>query len=216
METPSGSTRMHMVGPPRSVRPLIMSWFRRHAEVTCPLLEPTAWERVGGVMAWRGVWHGSIGAMAGMLVAGCTQTSRVDDNLSTAALAETKKAVAVMRVGAASPYCVNVAVLLGVRDGEGFRRHQGITVMNVRSLDRAGGGGDRAGARRVPHRCLSLPNQGRHQDGGRRRRARHLRHQLCQLPAGAGRGRQRRLPARRGLAPRPQHVRPADAEWTWR
>ena len=85
-------------------------------------------------MAWRGVWHGSIGAMAGMLVAGCTQTSRVDDNLSTAALAETKKAVAVMRVGAASPSCLNVAVLLGVRDGEGFRRHQGITVMNVRSL----------------------------------------------------------------------------------
>ena len=27
-----------------------------------------------------------------------------------------------------------MAVLLGVRDGEGFRRHQGITVMNVRSL----------------------------------------------------------------------------------
>ena len=85
-------------------------------------------------MAWRGVWHGSIGAMAGMLVAGCTQTSRVDDNLSTASLAETKKAVAVMRVGAASPSCINVAVLLGVREGEGFRRHQGITVMNVRSL----------------------------------------------------------------------------------
>jgi hypothetical protein len=39
-----------------------------------------------------------------------------------------------MRVGAASPACVNVAVLLGVREGEGYRRHQGITVMNVRSL----------------------------------------------------------------------------------
>src|SRR5205807_9630908 len=64
----------------------------------------------------------------------CTQTSRVDDNLTTASLAQTKKAVAVMRVGAASPTCVNVAVLLGVREGEGYRRHQGITVANVRSI----------------------------------------------------------------------------------
>ena len=85
-------------------------------------------------MARRGVWHERIAGVACLLAAGCTQTSRVDDNLSTTALAETRKAVAVMRVGAASPYCVNVAVLLGVRDGEGFRRHQGITVMNVRSL----------------------------------------------------------------------------------
>jgi len=84
-------------------------------------------------MVRRGIRHGSIAAMACMLV-GCTQTSRVDDNLSTAALAENRKAVAVMRVGAASPSCINVAVLLGVRDGAGFRRHQGITVMNVRSL----------------------------------------------------------------------------------
>ena len=85
-------------------------------------------------MAWRGVRLWMIAAMGCMLVAGCTQTSRVDDNLSTASLTETRKAVAVMRVGAASPSCINVAVLLGVREGEGFRRHQGITVMNVRSL----------------------------------------------------------------------------------
>src|SRR5262245_2589354 len=95
---------------------------------------PPGRERVGCVMARRGVRHGSIAAIACMLLAGCTQTSRVDDNLSTAALADTRKAVAVMRVGAASPSCINVAVLLGVRDGAGFRRHQGITVMNVRSL----------------------------------------------------------------------------------
>src|SRR5436190_3163154 len=90
--------------------------------------------RVGGVMA-RGdalVW---LAAAAGcMLIAACTQTSRVDDDLSTASLTETKKAVAVMRVGAASPDCINVAVLLGAREGEGFRRRQGLTVMNVRSL----------------------------------------------------------------------------------
>ena len=85
-------------------------------------------------MARRGVWHGRIAGVACVLAVGCAQTSRVDDNLSTTALVETRKAVAVMRVGAASPYCINVAVLLGVREGEGFRRHKGVTVMNVRSL----------------------------------------------------------------------------------
>jgi hypothetical protein len=74
-----------------------------------------------------------VGAMACALLAACTETSRVDD-IATASLGQSGKAIAVMRVGAASPTCVNVAVLLGVRDGEGFRRHQGITVANVRSL----------------------------------------------------------------------------------
>src|ERR1700693_4881115 len=69
-----------------------------------------------------------------VLAAACAQTTRVDDGVSTASLTETKKAVAVMRVGAASPDCINVAVLLGVREGGGFRRQQGLTVMNVRSL----------------------------------------------------------------------------------
>ena len=69
-----------------------------------------------------------------MVLAACTQTSRVDDNLSTAALADTRKAVAVMRVGAASPSCINVAVLLGVREGDGFRHYKGVTVADVRSL----------------------------------------------------------------------------------
>ncbi len=85
-------------------------------------------------MAWGILRHRLIAIAAGALLAACTQTSRVDDNLSTASLAQTKKAVAVMRVGAASPTCVNVAVLLGVREGDGYRRHQGITVANVRSI----------------------------------------------------------------------------------
>jgi hypothetical protein len=88
-----------------------------------------------GVMTWGNGQHcfAAIAASC-LLLVGCTQTSRVDDNLTTASLAQTQKAVAVMRVGAASPQCLNVAVLLGVREGEGFRRHQGITVANVRSL----------------------------------------------------------------------------------
>jgi hypothetical protein len=77
-------------------------------------------------------WRAAVAAAA--LLAGCTQTSQVDENLSTASLSQTKKAVAIMRVGAASPSCINVAVLLGVREGDGFRRHQGLTVMNVRSI----------------------------------------------------------------------------------
>jgi hypothetical protein len=85
-------------------------------------------------MTWRGVRRGLMAGVVCLLAVGCIQTSRVDDNLSTAALVETRKAVAVMRVGAASPSCINVAVLLGVRDGEGFRRHQAINVTNVRSL----------------------------------------------------------------------------------
>jgi hypothetical protein len=85
-------------------------------------------------MGWGKARFASSAIAAGLLLAGCTQTSRVDDNLSTASLSQSKKAVAVMRVGAASPSCINVAVLLGVREGDGYRRHQGITVMNVRSL----------------------------------------------------------------------------------
>ena len=122
-------------------------------------------------MAWRGVGHGRIAGVACLLAAGCTQTSRVDDSLSTTALVETRKAVAVMRVGAASPYCINVAVLLGVRDGEGFRRHQGITVMNVRSLVEPAVAEvelDPGEYHVLAYRCQTAE---RHQDGGRRRRA---------------------------------------------
>jgi hypothetical protein len=72
-----------------------------------------------------------------------------------------------MRVGAASPSCLNVAVLLGVRDGEGFRRHQGITVMNVRSLVEPAVAEmelDPGEYHVVAYRCQT---QARHQDGGR-------------------------------------------------
>jgi len=85
-------------------------------------------------MVWGKGQAWAAAAIASMLTVGCTQTSRVDDALTTSSLTQSKKAVAIMRVGSASAACVNVAVLLGVREGAGFRRHQGITVMNVRSL----------------------------------------------------------------------------------
>ena len=75
----------------------------------------------------------SIG-FSSFLFTACAGTSQVDQNLSPAALAQDKKAVAVMRIGAASPTCRHVAVLLGARAGDGFRRHSVIQVMNVHSL----------------------------------------------------------------------------------
>jgi hypothetical protein len=86
-------------------------------------------------MAWGSARLGLLAAIGWLLVAaGCTQTSHVDADVTTTALAQTKKAVAVMRIGAASPECINVAVLLGVREGDGYRRHQALTVANVRSI----------------------------------------------------------------------------------
>lgn len=68
------------------------------------------------------------------LAAACTSTTRVDSAVTPAALAQVKKAVAVMRIGAASPTCRHVAVLLGTREGDGYRRHSVLQVMNVHSL----------------------------------------------------------------------------------
>jgi hypothetical protein len=73
------------------------------------------------------------------MIAGCSiiQTSKVDETVTTEKLAASKKAVALVRIGSASPNCKNVAVLLGIREGEGYRRHQAITVVNERSLSEA-------------------------------------------------------------------------------
>ncbi len=67
-------------------------------------------------------------------VAACAATSRVDSAVTPATLVESKKGVAVMRIGAASPTCKHVAVLLGTRDGDGYRRNSILQVMNVHSL----------------------------------------------------------------------------------
>ena len=81
----------------------------------------------------------AVGLAAGACaLAGCAaQTTRVGDETTATSLASTRKSVAIMRVGAASPECNHVQVLLAVRDGEGFRRHKPITVMNVRSVTEA-------------------------------------------------------------------------------
>ena len=68
------------------------------------------------------------------LLVGCAATSRVDPALTTASLSLEGKAVVVIRIGAASPTCRHVAVLLGTPEGAGYRRHSVLQIMNVTSL----------------------------------------------------------------------------------
>lgn len=77
---------------------------------------------------------GLAGAVVALVAGACVQTSKVDDSLTPGQLAAARKGVALMRLGSASPNCLHVAVLLGLREGEGYRRHKPITVANVRSL----------------------------------------------------------------------------------
>lgn len=79
-----------------------------------------------------GRWVAGVWAVLG--VSGCMQSSRVDDAVTAASLTSAKKAVAVMRVGSASPTCLHVGLLLGVRDGDAYKRHSTVTVANVRSI----------------------------------------------------------------------------------
>jgi hypothetical protein len=65
---------------------------------------------------------------------GCGGTSRVDSSITTTQLKSTNTAVAIMRIGSASPVCVNVAVLLGTPEGAGYRRYKSIAVANIHSI----------------------------------------------------------------------------------
>ena len=76
----------------------------------------------------------AIALVAALLLTACAQTSRVDGAITTASLAQDKKAVAVMRIGSASPTCQHVAILLGTPEGAGYRRHSILQVANVASL----------------------------------------------------------------------------------
>jgi hypothetical protein len=73
-------------------------------------------------------------ALCAITTAGCVQTSRVDDGVTTGKLAQAKKGVVLIRIGSASPACLHTRVLLGTRQGEGFRRGQVVMVANLRSL----------------------------------------------------------------------------------
>jgi hypothetical protein len=61
-----------------------------------------------------------------VLAAGCAGvgTSRVGDELTATSLSQTKKAVALIKLGAADPLCNTLVAGIGVRDGNNFRHVQ--------------------------------------------------------------------------------------------
>lgn len=67
------------------------------------------------------------------LLAACVATSKVNDDVTTQSLTASKKGVVVMRIGAASPACQQVAVLLGIREAENYRAVRALVVASVRS-----------------------------------------------------------------------------------
>ncbi len=77
-------------------------------------------------ICWPAVIAGLLGA--------CSQTTRVGDETTTGQLAQSGKAVAVMRLGMASPHCQHVGLWLGVREGPGFRPTHPVAVIHAPSL----------------------------------------------------------------------------------
>jgi len=86
----------------------------------------------------RSSWRAS-GAVIVLLaaVSGCAQSSHVTDGTQSSLLASHNKAVAVMRLGSPNPNCQHAAVLLGVRDGAGYKRHTPVKIADIRGLEKA-------------------------------------------------------------------------------
>lgn len=79
-----------------------------------------------------------IGLLCALLcLSGCTKTSRVDANTTTQSLSEKKTAVALVRIGEAGTLCRHVAIMIGVREGDGYRATKTLIVANVRSITEA-------------------------------------------------------------------------------
>jgi hypothetical protein len=72
--------------------------------------------------------------LAGLAASGCSQTTRIGDDPSPDRLTSASKAVAVLRLGMASPNCQHVGVWLGVREGRGFRPTKPLSVIHAASL----------------------------------------------------------------------------------
>ena len=65
-----------------------------------------------------------------LVTAGCAQTTRVGDELtSTASLSQQKKGVALVKLGAADPRCTTVTAGIGVREKDAFRRVQSVRIV---------------------------------------------------------------------------------------
>src|SRR5262245_3286246 len=55
------------------------------------------------------------------LMAACGGTSRVADQLNAASLSQSRKAVALIKLGAADPLCTVLSAGIGVREGSDYR-----------------------------------------------------------------------------------------------
>lgn len=73
-------------------------------------------------------------AAAVLCLAACAQTSRVGEAVTPQSLLADGTGIAIMRLGAASSSCENVAVVIGTREGNGYRAKRLLRVMRVRSL----------------------------------------------------------------------------------
>ncbi len=74
---------------------------------------------------WPGPWlRCAVLALAAMLAGCASGTSRVADDLNSASLTQSKKAVALLKLGAADPTCTTLAAVIGVREGGNFRSVQ--------------------------------------------------------------------------------------------
>ena len=71
-----------------------------------------------------GAWIRCCVVALAALVAGCAGTSRVGDDLTSSALSQSKKAVALIKLGAADPRCGTLVAGIGVREGSNFRHLQ--------------------------------------------------------------------------------------------
>jgi hypothetical protein len=71
-----------------------------------------------------GAWIRCASVAFAVLAAGCAGTSRVGDDLTTTSLSQSKKAVALIKLGAADPRCNTLAAGIGVREGGNYRHVQ--------------------------------------------------------------------------------------------
>jgi hypothetical protein len=87
----------------------------------------------GGRRGWAAATVALVAAA--VVAAGCARTSRIDDEeLSVRRLMKEGRAIALMRIGAASAKCLHAAVLIGVEAEPGYRRERTLSVRNVRGL----------------------------------------------------------------------------------
>ena len=136
------------------------------------------------------------------LTAGCAGTSRVGDELTATSLSQSRKAVALIKLGAADSTCTVLQAGIGVREGEHYRIIQTARIQRSANETAVAELELGTGEYHVVSFTCNRPRGGISQlaEFARRRR---LQEELRLVLAGARRDHQRRLPATRahGLHP---------------